>query len=510
MEDTTIFYSCLSLLFLIFAFKTLFRSIARHKNLPPSPPSIPIIGHLHLLTPLMHRTFHDLSKKYGQVISLKYGSRLVVVVSSSTAVMECFTKNDVVLANRPKLLISKHLAYGHTTVASSSHGEHWRNLRRICAIEIFSTNRLNKFQAIRKDEVKQLLKKLSCNSLRGFAKVELRPLLTELTFNNIMRMVSGKRYYGEDVTNDEEAKQFREIIEEVFANAAVSNPVDFLPVLSWLDNGDFEKRVSKLGKRMDVFLQGLIEEHRKNNDGSQSQNTMIDHLLSLQETQPEYYTDQIIKGLVLVMLLAGTDTSAVTMEWAMSNLLNQPEVLKKARNELDAQVGQERLIDELDVPKLQYLQSIISETLRLYPAGPLLVPHMSSSDCTVGGYDVPADTILLVNAWAIHRDPMLWDDPTSFKPERFKNYKDGSDQDQGHKLMPFGVGRRACPGIGLAQRVVGLTLGSLIQCFEWEKVDEKVNIDMTEGNGITMPKAEPLVAMCKARPVMDIVLHQNV
>ncbi|KAI9157811.1 hypothetical protein LWI28_028423 [Acer negundo] len=187
----------------------------------------------------------------------------------------------------------------HTTVASSSHGEHWRNLRRICAIEIFSTNRLNKFQAIQKDEVRQLLKKLSCNSLRGVAKVELRPLLTELTFNNIMRMVSGKRYYGEDVTNDEEAKQFREIIAEVFENAAVSNPVDFLPVLSWLDNGDFEKRVSKLGKRMDVFLRGLIEEHRKNNDGSQSQNTMIDHLLSLQETQPEYYTDQIIKGCLL-------------------------------------------------------------------------------------------------------------------------------------------------------------------------------------------------------------------
>ncbi|KAI9156147.1 hypothetical protein LWI28_001295 [Acer negundo] len=128
-------------------------------------------------------------------------------------------------------------------------------------------------------------------------KVELRPLLTELTFNNIMRMVSGKRYYCEDVTNDEEAKQFQEIIAEVFANTAVSNPVDFLPVLSWLDNGDLEKRVSKLGKRMDVFLQGLIEELRKNNNGSQSQNTMIDHLLSLQETQPEYYTDQIIKGL---------------------------------------------------------------------------------------------------------------------------------------------------------------------------------------------------------------------
>ncbi|KAK3221595.1 hypothetical protein Dsin_008620 [Dipteronia sinensis] len=509
MEDTTIFYSCLSLLFLIFVFKLLFQSKPRYKNLPPSPFSIPIIGHLHLLTvtPLKHRIFHDLSQKYGQIFSLRFGSRLVVVVSSSAAVEECFTKNDIVLANRPTLIISKYLTYNNTTVDSAPHGEHWRNLRRICALEIFSTNRLNKFQSIRKDEVKQLLEKLSTNSLRGFAKVELRPLLTELTFNTIMRMVSGKRYYGNVETNEEEAKQFREMIAEIFSNGGVSNPVDFLPFLKWFDNGDFEKRVSRLGNRMDEFLQGLIEEHRKN-DGSQSQNTMIDHLLSLQESQPEYYTDQIIKGLVLVMLLAGTDTSAITLEWAMSNLLNHSEVMKKARDELYAQVGQQRVIDEPDLSKLQYLQSIISETLRLYPTAPLLVPHVPSSDCTVGGYNVPADTILMVNAWAIHRDPNLWEDPTSFKPERFESHTDGGDQ-LGYKLIPFGMGRRACPGMGLAQRVVGLTLGSLIQCFEWERVDEN-EIDMKEGKGSTMPRAEPLVAMCKARSVVNIVLHQNV
>ncbi|KAL5753062.1 hypothetical protein ACOSP7_023238 [Xanthoceras sorbifolium] len=502
MEDSTIFYSCLSLIFLMFAFK-LFQSKARYKNLPPSPPSIPIIGHLHLLKPPMHRTFHNLSEKYGPIFSLKFGSRLVIVVSSSTAVEECFTKNDVILANRPKLLITKHLSYDHTTVSNAPYGEHWRNLRRICALEIFSSNRLNNFLSIRKDEVKQLLEKLSCNTLQGFAKVELKPLLTELTFNIIMRMVSGKRYYGDEVNSDEEAKHFREIIAEILAIGGVSNPVDFLPVLSWLDNGALEKRLSKLGRRMDAFLQGLIEEHRRK-DGSH--NTMIDHLLSLQATQPEYYTDQVIKGLILVMILAGTDTSAVTLEWVMSNLLNHPNVLKRARDELNAQVGQARLIDEPDLPKLQYLQSIISETLRLYPAAPLLVPHVASSDCTVGGYDVPVDAILLVNAWAIHRDPKLWDEPTSFKPERFES----GEGKEGHKLMPFGMGRRACPGAGLAQRVVGLTLGSLIQCFDWEKVDKNREIDMTEGKGITMPKAEPLVVMFKARPVVDIVFHQNV
>ncbi|KAK2657566.1 hypothetical protein Ddye_010618 [Dipteronia dyeriana] len=204
------------------------------------------------------------------------------------------------------------------------------------------------------------------------------------------------------------------------------------------------------------------------------------------------------------MLLAGTDTTAVTLEWAMSNLLNNPKVLKKARDELDTQVGQQRLIEEHDLPKLEYLQSIISETLRLYPAGPLLVPHMSSSDCILGGYDIPADTILLVNVWAIHRDPNLWDEPTSFKPERFDTVN-GEISETNKKLMAFGVGRRACPGMGLAQRTMGLALGSLIQCFEWERVDEK-EIDMTEGKGLTMPKVEPLVANCKSCPIVDIIL----
>jgi isoflavone 2'-hydroxylase len=204
------------------------------------------------------------------------------------------------------------------------------------------------------------------------------------------------------------------------------------------------------------------------------------------------------------MLLGGTDTSAISLEWAMSNLLNHPNILKKARAELDSQIGEANLMDEPDMPKLPYLQSIISETFRLYPSAPLLVPHMSSDDCTIGGYDVPRNTMLLVNAWAIHRDPKVWDDAISFKPERFQ-----CGEADPQKLMPFGLGRRACPGAGLAQRTVGLALGSLIQCFEWERVGEE-EVDMTEGNGMTMPKAVALEAMCKARPIMNNLLSEFV
>ncbi|PON49943.1 Cytochrome P450, E-class, group I [Parasponia andersonii] len=508
MEDPLL-YTSLSLVILLLAFKLFFFQTKkrRYKNLPPSPPSLPIIGHLHLLKLPVHRTFHRLSQKYGQVFSLHFGSCRVVVVSSPSAVEECFTKNDIVLANRPRLLMGKHLGYNYTTVVQSPYGDHWRNLRRIGAIEIFSSSRLKTFLGIRRDEIKRLLCKLSRNSLRGddgFAKVEMKSMFSELTFNIIMRMVAGKRYYGDEVSDVEEARKFRMIMKEAFTYGGAANPADFLPVLNWFGNeGNYEKRVKRLAKSIDAFLQGLIDEHRTSSTRGKN-STMIDHLLSLQESQPEYYTDQIIKGFILVLLFAGTDTSSVTLEWAMSNLLNHPHVLKKARAELDDQVGQQHLMDEPDLSKLSYLQNIISETLRLYPAAPLLVPHFSSSDCTVGGYDVPRDTILLVNAWAVHRDPKLWNDADSFKPERFK-----IDEGGGNKLMPFGLGRRACPGAGLAQRVVGLTLGCLIQCFWWERVSEE-EVDMTEGRGTTMPKAVPLEAMCKARPLINSVLLESV
>ncbi|CDP04688.1 unnamed protein product [Coffea canephora] len=468
----------------------------RFRNLPPSPvPALPIIGHLRLLKPPLHRTFYSLSQKYGPVISLQFGSRLVVVVSSPSAVEECFTKNDVILANRPRFVIGKYFGYNHTNMVGSPYGDHWRNLRRLGSVEIFSASRLNMFLSVRKDEISRLLLKLAQNTRHDFAKVELQSRLSELSLNIIMRMVAGKRYFGEEDDNDE-ARQFRGLIKQMFKHSGLANLGDFLPLLRWIDYGSFEKSLTKIFTKFDAFLEGLLEEHRRNKNS----NTMIDHLLSLQESQPEYYTDQIIKGIIVVMLTAGTDTSSVTLEWALSLLLNHPEVLEKARAELDAQVGTDRLIEEHDLSNLPCLHNIISETLRLYPAAPLLVPHESSDDCKIGGYNIPRGTILLVSAWAVHRDPNVWDDPTSFKPERFEGL-----QVEPSKLIPFGMGRRSCPGSGLAQRVVGLALGSLIQCFDWQRIGGE-EIDMAEGTGMSMPKAKPLEAMCKARHVVNRIV----
>ncbi|MED6220422.1 hypothetical protein PIB30_044666 [Stylosanthes scabra] len=498
------YYNTLILLFIVFiTFYKLFTK--RHKNLPPSPPSLPLIGNLHQLKPPVFRTFHALSQKYGPIFSFRLGSQFSVVVSSASLAEECFTKNDVVLANRFRSPKTEYLTYNNTVVITSPYGDHWRNLRRICSLEILSTHRLNSFTGIRRDENARLIRSLSLGLGEGFTRVEVRSKLTELTFNTIMRMVCGKRYYGDecDGTTAEEAKKFRDVMDDMAKFGLSSNLGDFVPLVRWFDFSGDNKKLQMIGERMDALFQGLIDEHRSKKESS---NTMIDHLLSFQESQPEYYTDQIMKGLIMAMMVAGTETSAITIEWALSNLLNNPQVLEKARMELDNHIGQERLLEEGDLNKLTYLHKIISETLRLNPAAPMLLPHLSSQDCTLGGYHVPRNTLVFVNAWAIHRDPELWAQPATFRPERFEN-PETSNSNNPYALMPFGMGRRACPGSGLAQRTVGLTLGSLIQCFEWNRIGDE-EIDMTEGHGTLMSKAIPLEAQCKARPIVTKIFSQ--
>lgn len=202
------------------------------------------------------------------------------------------------------------------------------------------------------------------------------------------------------------------------------------------------------------------------------------------------------------LIIAGTDASVVTTEWVMTLLLNHPETLAKARQELDNVVGHDRLVEEHDLPKLRYLHCIIIETLRLFPSVPMLVPHMPSQDCRIGGYDIPKDTMILVSAWSVHRDPGVWDVPQSFKPERFEKM----ETVETHKLLPFGMGRRACPGAGLAQKYVGLAVATLVQCFDWERTGVE-KIDMSEGAGTTLVKVKTLEAMCRRRKVMENVLE---
>lgn len=193
--------------------------------------------------------------------------------------------------------------------------------------------------------------------------------------------------------------------------------------------------------------------------------------------------------------MAGTDTSAVTTEWALSELINHPNIMQKAREEIDIVVGRNRVVEESDIINLPYLQSIVKETLRLHPTGPMIVRE-STENCSIGGYDIPSKTRIFVNVWAVGRDPNHWENPLEFIPERFVS-KDGSGKSeldvrgQHFHLLPFGSGRRSCPGTSLALQVVQTSLAAMIQCFDW-KVDG-INVDMEEGPGLTLPRAHPLI-----------------
>lgn len=327
MGDYLLTFLSVLIVVLVAAVKFLLRSRrGLPKNVPPSPPSLPLIGHLHYLKNPIHRTLHDISKRYGgPVVSLQFGSRPVVLVSSWAVAEECFTRNDIVLANRPRLLLGKHVGYDYTTVLTAPYGDHWRNLRRIGSLEIFSAHRLDAFAGVRRDETRRLLQRLSRGTATGgYVKVEVRPLLTDLTLNVMMRMIAGKTYYGDDVTNDEEAENFQELVRDLTAAAVATYPGsnssnanqlcytcfdlylsgDFVPILRWIDYRGYVKNAVRLGERTDRFLQGLVDEGRRKRTEQNSVDTMIDHLLSLQESEPDYYTDQVIKGLMLVSPLA--------------------------------------------------------------------------------------------------------------------------------------------------------------------------------------------------------------
>nr|XP_043608780.1 cytochrome P450 81Q32-like [Erigeron canadensis] len=505
--DQRLFYYILpffSFLPLLFLSKFFLQRQRNPKNLPPSPASFPIIGHFHLIKHSLHRSLQKLSIKYGPVFTLQFGSRLVLVLSSPFVVEQCFTQCGNFLKDRGLFFINeKNKKYDYTSMIVAPYGPYWQKLRRITTLELFSITRLNTYSNVRQDEIQSLIKTLLLGIVHDkYTKVGLRPRLQDLSFNIIMRIVSGKRNFDPELNSLMEILDFREMIKEIMKGRRnVKYRTDILPFLQWMDFHGMKMTLLRLKAKKDALSKDLVDEYRKK-DGVSNKEMIDAIMLSLQESNLVNYSDQILKGIMLTLLLVGTDNSAATIEWAMSFLLNHPHILQKARAEIDEHVGQDHLVDETDLCKLKYLQNIVNETLRLFPTTPLFVPHESSTSCTIGGYYVPNGTMLLVNTWAIHRDPTVWDDPTSFKPERFER-----QVGEGYNYMPFGMGKRQCSGAGLANRVIGMALGSLIQCFEWKRVSEKL-VDLNEAKGLVMQKSKPLEAMCKARECMFNVLSK--
>nr|ALO20341.1 cytochrome P450 [Cynodon dactylon] len=480
--------------------------------LPPSPPSVPFLGHLHLVKTPFHAALARLADCHGPVFSLRMGARPAVVVSSPEHAKECFTEHDVAFANRPRFPSQQLASFNGAALGSASYGPYWRNLRRVATVHLLSAHRVACMTGTIAAEVRAMVRRMNRAAQvasGGAARIELKRRLFEVSLSVLMETIArtktSRTEADDDTDMSPEAREFKQIVDELLPHLGTANLWDYMPVLRWFDVFGVRKKIVSAVRRRDAFLRHLVDAERTRlDDGNDAgeKKSIIAMLLTLQKSEPDVYSDTMIMALCGNLFGAGTETTSTTTEWAMSLLLNHPEKLRKAQAEIDAVVGTSRLLTADDMPRLTYLRCIIDETMRLYPAAPLLLPHESSTHCKVGGYDVPAGTMLLVNVYAIHRDPAVWDGPTEFVPERFEDGKA-----EGRLLMPFGMGRRKCPGETLALRTIGLVLGTLIQCFDWDRVDG-LEVDMTESGGLTIPRAVPLEAMCRPRATMREVLQE--
>ncbi|KAL5583661.1 hypothetical protein UlMin_016103 [Ulmus minor] len=478
------------------------RRLRRRKlKLPPGPKAWPIIGNLNLIGSLPHRSIHELSQKYGPIMQLRFGS-FPVVVGSSVEMAKVFLKtHDVLFASRPKIAAGKYTTYNYSDITWSPYGAYWRQARKMCLMELFSNRRLDSYEYIRIEETNNFLKELFGSSK---SPIVLKDNLTTLSLNVISRMVLGKKYTDETENSIVSPEEFKKMLDELFLLSGVLNIGDSIPWIDFLDLQGYIKRMKALSKKFDRFLEHVLDEHngRRKAVKDYVAKDMVDVLLQLAD-DPDLEVKlerHGVKAFTQDLIAGGTESSAVTVEWAMSELLRKPDIVKKATEELDRVIGRERWVEEKDIINLPYIDAIVKETMRLHPVAPMLVPRFSREDTQVEGYDIPKDTRILVNVWTIGRDPSLWDQPNEFVPERFVG-RNIDVKGQDFELLPFGSGRRMCPGYSLGLKVIQSSLANLLHGFEWSLPDgmKKEALDMEEIFGLSTPKKIPLVVVAEPR-----------
>nr|XP_027121992.1 cytochrome P450 71A8-like [Coffea arabica] len=475
------------------------------KNLPPSPRKLPVLGHMHLLGTHPHRSLQKLAQKHGPMMMLQLGSVKTLVVSSAEAAQEIMKTHDLNFLNRPESEINRKLLYDFKNVSVAPYGEYWRQMKSISVLQLLSNTRVQSIRYIREEETDLLLTKIRGGSVAAPSSgVNLSEMFMALTSDVVSRAAFGRKY-SEGVSG----RKFRKLMSEFVSVLGGFDFGTFLPWLGWVDrvNG-LTARVERIAKEMDEFLEGVIEEHlngdRKNNESSEqkSREDFADVLLGIRNNNVAGIPidRDSIKALLLDIFSGGTDTTYTVLEWAMTELLKHPKAMKDLQTEVRGIVSDRLEIDDDDLEKMKYLKAVIKETLRLHPPIPLLVPRNASNDAKIMDYDISAGTMIITNAFAIGRDPSLWEEPDEFKPERFlSSCIDFTGHD--FHLIPFGAGRRGCPGISFAMATNEHVLANLLLKFDWDLPDgaKGSDLDMTECTGLTIHRKIPLLAV--ATPV---------
>ncbi|KAH0739215.1 hypothetical protein KY290_037920 [Solanum tuberosum] len=459
---------------------------------PPGPVGQPFIGNLHQfdsLTP--HIYFWKLSKKYEKIFSLKLGSTPMVVVSSAKLAKEVLKTQDLVYCSRPSILGQQKLSYNGRDIAFAPYNDYWREMRKISVLHLFSLKKVQLYKPIREDEVSRMIKKISQHAASSQI-TNLSNLMISLISTITCRFAFGVRFDDEA----HERKRFDYLLAETQAMMASFFVSDIFPFLGWIDKlTGLTDRLEKNFKELDEFYEELIEQHQNPNRPKSMEGDIVDLLLQLKKEKsiPIDLTLEDIKGLLMNVLVAGLDTSAAGIVWTMTALMKNPKAMKKVQEEIRKSIGNKGIVNEDDIQNMPYFKAVIKESFRLYPPVPLLVPRESMKKSTIEGYEIQAGTIVHVNSWAIARDPGIWENSEEFIPERFLN-SDIDYKGQNYELIPFGAGRRGCPGITLGVASIELALSNLLYAFDWKLPHgmKKEDIDTNVRPGITMHKKNDL------------------
>ncbi|KAH6765412.1 cytochrome P450 [Perilla frutescens var. hirtella] len=437
-----------------------------------------------------------MADKHGPAFIVKLGSRENMVVSSWETAKECFTTLDKVFSDRPNLTATRLLTYNGAMFGFAPYGPYWRQMRKIATLELLSHRRIDMMSHIRASELQTSLKQLYDLCANG-ETVDMKQWFGDLTLNTSVRMIGGKRF--NESSSDGRSRQ-KDLMRDFMHFFGVFVLSDAIPSLAWLDLQGHQRSMKRVARELDDLVGEWLEEHKEKRKTteykSEHEEDFMDAMLTIMEDAdfPQFEEDTIIKATCLNMV-AGSDTTMVTPTWALSLLLNNPKALKKAQEEVDAHISKDRHVNDSDIKNLVYLKAVVKETMRLYPPGPIISFRSAIEDCTLStGHHVPSGTQLMVNIWKIQRDEKLWEEPLEFRPERFLMSHKDLDMRSRHnfELIPFGSGRRSCPGSSLALQITHSTLASLLHCFEFARPNSDAEIDMTESSGLTNLKATPL------------------
>ncbi|KAK8471382.1 hypothetical protein PHAVU_003G214350 [Phaseolus vulgaris] len=470
------------------------------QNLPPAPPGLPLFGNLLSLHPQLHTYFAALAQIHGPIFKLQLGTKLAIVITSPTVAREVLKDNDTVFANRDVPVAGRIATYGGSDIVWTPYGAEWRMLRKVCVVKMLSTATLDSVYDLRRNEV---CKTVSYLYDRAGSAVNVG----EQAFLTVMNVITSMMWGGavEEVERESLGAEFRELVAEMTLLLGKPNVSDFFPGLARFDLQGVEKQMQALVPRLDGIFEKMIgegvkveEEEEEEEDGKKKKRkNFVQYLLDLKDSEgPDSktpFTMTHVKALLMDMIVGGTDTSSNTVEFAMAEIMQKAEVMKRVQEELENVVGKDKMVEESHLHKLIYLQAVMKETLRLHPALPLLVPHCPSQTTNVGGYTIPKGSRVFINVWAIHRDPSVWDKPLQFDPTRFLDAKwDFTGND--FNYFPFGSGRRICAGITMAEKTVLHLLATLLHLFDWT-IPQGQKLEISEQFGIVLRKKMPMIAI---------------